>query len=32
MEVNDGETIKYYTQKCFDTCIESFKHKLLTPH
>jgi hypothetical protein len=32
MEVNDSETIKYYTQKCFDTCIESFKHKLLTPH
>lgn len=32
MEVHDTETIKYYSQKCFDTCIDSFKHKLLTPH
>ena len=21
----------YVNSKCFDTCIESFKHKLLTP-
>lgn len=32
MEVQDPETIKFYSQKCFDTCIDSFKHKLLTPH
>lgn len=32
MELTDLDTIKYFTQKCFDTCIDSFKHKLLTPH
>lgn len=32
MELKDPQTIKYFTLKCFDTCIDSFKHKLLTPH
>lgn len=32
MEIEDNETKKYFTIKCFDACISSFKHKLLTPH
>lgn len=32
MELTDTDTIAYYTQKCFHPCIDSFKHKLLTPH
>ncbi len=32
MEINDDKTKKYFTIKCFDACVTSFKHKLLTPH
>jgi hypothetical protein len=28
--MND-ELITYFNSKCFETCVESFKHKLLTP-
>ena len=32
MEIIDSSTKKYFAIKCFDTCVNSFKHKLLTPH
>ena len=32
MEIDDPQTKHYFTVKCFDACITSFKHKLLTPH
>lgn len=29
--MNNEELSVYFNSKCFDTCIDSFKHKLLTP-
>ena len=28
---NNEELTLYFNSKCFDTCVDTFKHKLLTP-
>ena len=31
MDSPDKDAAFYFTSKCFDECVDSFKHKLMTP-